>query len=109
MKIQCQTRELLDAVSLVSGVVPGNPTRPVLHSAKLQASRDGLQIIGTDLEVGLQSQVDEVMVDQEGTCLVPCARLVAILREIKDPELTIPRILGRAGQTGPKGRGENPL
>jgi len=88
MKIQCQTRELLDAVSLVSGVVPGNPTRPVLHSAKLQASRDGLQIIGTDLEVGLQSQVDEVMVDQEGTCLVPCARLVAILREIKDPELT---------------------
>ncbi|MEC9476803.1 MAG: DNA polymerase III subunit beta [Planctomycetota bacterium] len=88
MKFQCHTRELLEAVSLVAGVVPSNPTRPVLQSAKLQASRDGLQVIGTDLEVGLQTQVDEVMVDQEGACLVPCARLVAILREIKEQEVT---------------------
>ena len=55
MKFKCHTHELLDAVSLVSGVVPGNPTRPVLQSAKLHATKKGLQVIGTDLEVGLQN------------------------------------------------------
>jgi DNA polymerase-3 subunit beta len=87
MKFKCQTRELLDAISLVSGVVPGNPTRPILQSSKIHATKNGLQIIGTDLEVGLQVQVDDVVVGKEGTCLVPCARLVAILRELQDPEL----------------------
>ncbi|MGE4618653.1 MAG: DNA polymerase III subunit beta [Planctomycetota bacterium] len=88
MKFQCHTREFFEAVSLVSGVIPGNPTRPVLQSVKLQVSRDGLQVIGTDLEVGLQAQVDEVMVDVEGVCLVPCTRLVSILRELKESELS---------------------
>ena len=86
MKFKCQTHELLEALSLVSGVVPGNPTRPILQSAKLQATEKGLQIIGTDLEVGLQVQVDDVVVSKEGTCLIPCARIVAVLRELQDPE-----------------------
>ena len=89
MKFKCHTHELLDAVSLVSGVVPGNPTRPVLQSAKLHATKKGLQVIGTDLEVGLQVQVDEVVVEKAGACLIPCARLVAILRELQDPEFVL--------------------
>ncbi|MDE0960347.1 MAG: DNA polymerase III subunit beta [Planctomycetota bacterium] len=88
MKIQCQARELLEAVSLVSGVVPGNPTRPVLQQARMIATRDGLQVEGTDLEVGLRAQIDEVMVEQEGVCLVPCARLLKVLRESHHPEIS---------------------
>ena len=87
MKIKCHSRQLLEAVSLVSGVVPGNPTRPVLQQARLNATRDGLQVEATDLEVGLRVQVDEVMVEQEGSCLVSCARLLKILREFHDPEV----------------------
>ena len=89
MKFQCHTRDFLEAVGLVSGVVPTNPTRPVLQSAMLLADQRGLQVIGTDLEVGLQAQVDEVMVEKEGSCLVPCARLVKILRELQDTEISI--------------------
>jgi len=89
MKFQCHTRDFLEAVSLVSGVVPTNPTRPVLQSAMLVADQRGLQVVGTDLEVALQTQVDEVMVEGEGSCLVPCARLVKILRELQDSELTV--------------------
>ena len=88
MKIQCQARELLEAVSLVSGVVPGNPTRPVLQQAKISATRDGIQVEGTDLEVGLRAQIDEVMVEQEGACLIPCARLLKVLRESHNPEIS---------------------
>ena len=88
MKIQCQARELLEAVPLVSGVVPGNPTRPVLQQARMIATRDGLQVEGTDLEVGLRAQIDEVMVEQEGVCLIPCARLLKVLRESHHPEIS---------------------
>ncbi|MAJ27950.1 DNA polymerase III subunit beta [bacterium TMED181] len=89
MKFQCHTRDFLEAVGLVSGVVPANPTRPVLQSAMLVADQKGLQVIGTDLEVGLQAQVDEVMVEKEGSCLVPCARLVKILRELQGSDLSV--------------------
>jgi len=63
VKIQCHSRELLDAITLVSAVVPSNPTRPVLQSVRMIASKSGLRIEGTDLEVGLSAQVDEVMVE----------------------------------------------
>ena len=89
MKFQCHTRDFLEAVGLVSGVVPANPTRPVLQSALLVADQKGLQVVGTDLEVGLQAQVDEVMVEKEGSCLVPCARLVKILRELQGSDLCV--------------------
>ena len=89
MKFQCHTRDFLEAVGLVSGVVPANPTRPVLQSALLIADQKGLQVVGTDLEVGLQAQVDEVMVEKEGSCLVPCARLVKILRELQGSDLCV--------------------
>jgi len=88
MKIQCHSRDLLEAISLVSGVVPANPTRPVLQQARITATRDGLQVEGTDLEVGLQVQIVEVMVEQEGSCLIPCARMLKVLREAHDPEIS---------------------
>ena len=89
MKFQCHTRDFLEAMGLVAGVVPANPTRPVLQSALLKADQNGLQVIGTDLEVGLQAQVDEVMVEKEGSCLIPCGRLVKILRELQGADLCV--------------------
>ncbi len=88
MKIQCHSRELLDAITLVSAVVPSNPTRPVLQSVRMIASKSGLRIEGTDLEVGLSAQVDEVMVEEEGVVVIPCSRLHGILRETQSPEIT---------------------
>lgn len=89
MKIQCHSRELLEAITLVSAVVPSNPTRPVLQSVRMTASNSGLRVEGTDLEVGLSAQVDEVMVETEGMVVIPCQRLHGILRETHSPEVSL--------------------
>lgn len=87
MKAQCQTRELLEAVNLVSGVVSSHSTRPILQSVHIEAlESEGLVIKGTDMEVGLSISVDEVHVEEPGTVVVSANRLHAILREARDEQ-----------------------
>ena len=67
MRVQCQTRELLEAVNLVSSVVSSHSTRPILQSIHIEAHEtEGLLIKGTDMEVGLSISVDEVHVEESG-------------------------------------------
>lgn len=81
MKVSSQTRVLQEAVQLVSGVVPGNATRPILTCVLLRADENGLVVEGTDLDVGLSVRVDEVSVSKPGTLAVAANRFHAILRE----------------------------
>ncbi len=100
MRVQCQTRELLEAVNLVASVVSSNATRPILLSVLVRAdglskakgdtgSGAGLLIQGTDMEVGLQVRVDEVMVEEAGAVVIPANRFHAILRESHAEQTTL--------------------
>ena len=89
MRIECQTRELFEAVQLVVGVVSNNATRPILHSVLVKAADDGLSIQGTDLEVGLSVRVDEVDIQEAGEVAIPAARLHAILRELQGESVVL--------------------
>ncbi len=101
MKIQCQAKELFEAVQLVAAVVPSNATRPILQTLLLDAggsagSRNvgggGLVVQGTDLEVGLSVRVDEVLCEEPGRVAIPAGRLQGILRETRSEQVTIERI-----------------
>ncbi len=89
MKIQCQSKELLEAVALAAGVVPNNATRPILQTLLLDASANGLLVQGTDLEVGLSARVDEVLCEEPGRVAIPATRLQGILRETRSEQVTI--------------------
>ena len=89
LKIQCQTKELLEAVQLAAGVVPNNATRPILQTRLLHADSTGLLVQGTDLEVGLSARVDEVIGESEGRAAIPAARLQGILRESRSEQVSI--------------------
>ena len=71
MKIECHTREFLEAVNLVAGVVSSNTTRPILHSVLISAESEQLVIQGTDMEVGLAVRVDGVEVSEPGKIAIP--------------------------------------
>lgn len=92
MKVQCRTRELLDAVTLVSGVIPSNATRPILLDFLLKTENGGLVIQGTDLDVGLSVRLDDVIAEKEGSVVVPAGRFHSILREAHDEEITLEAI-----------------
>ncbi|MHC4991617.1 MAG: DNA polymerase III subunit beta [Planctomycetota bacterium] len=89
MKVICDRAALVDAVSLVGGVVVSRTPTPVLLCIKLTAEEGTLRLAATDLEVGLRMGVDQVDVEEAGEALVPADKLNQIVRACDDPTLTL--------------------
>lgn len=89
MKVICDRAALLDAVTLVGGVVVSRTPTPVLLCIRLSAKDGELTLAATDLEVGLRLSVDQVEVQDEGEALLPADKLAQIVRASDDPTLTI--------------------
>ena len=66
MKLTCDRAELLDAVTLAASVVPARSPRKVLESVLLRASKDGVEVLATDLEVSLRAKVEKADVERAG-------------------------------------------
>ena len=81
MELTCDRKSLLAAVEQAARVVPKTAVRPILQCVLLDARADGVELLATDLEVGLRLPVSGVNVIQPGTAAFPCAKLLAILRE----------------------------
>lgn len=85
MRFSCERDELVRALGAVSGVVAAKGIHPVYESFEIIGTSEGLEILGTDLEIAMRVRIpasDTVRVDQPGTAVVPAQRLVAICREL---------------------------
>ncbi|RMH14850.1 MAG: hypothetical protein D6695_00165, partial [Planctomycetota bacterium] len=94
MKVICDRAALLDAMTLVSGVVATRTPRPQLSCVHLHAElEDGageLALSATDAEVSLVVRLGRVDVEEPGDALVVADKLQQIIRaEENDPTLTI--------------------
>ena len=81
MNVRCPREPLLAALQSASAVVPARSPKPVLTNVKLEATREGVVLSATDLEVGIRIEVEGVEVSAPGAVLLPSGRLTAILRE----------------------------
>jgi len=84
MKLQLDTKKFCDAVQMVSAVVPARSTKPILSNLRINASKDDVELLATDLEVGIRCSVAGVTVRESGSAVVPAAELLSILRETPD-------------------------
>ena len=95
MKAICDRGALLDAVNLVSGVVPGRTPRPQLTCIRLQAASHSsgggmLTLSATDAEISVRLSTTQVDVGQEGELLIPADKLKQIVSaEDQEPTLTL--------------------
>ena len=93
MKFTCPRAALVEALQAVSGVVPTRGIKEVFESVRVEASRkDGLTLLGTDLEVSLRFTVppaDGLEVAEDGVLLAPARRLAAILHELPDGPVSV--------------------
>lgn len=80
---------MLEAVSVVSSVVPSKTTKPILQNVLLRADDDGISLFATDLEMAAKVQLDSVKVSKQGTVLLPGKETSALLRELSDPTVTL--------------------
>ena len=86
MKVIAHTAALQEALNLAGAIVAARTPKPVLQCVKLTAANKMLTVQATDLEVGCTYTITAVEVQEEGSVLVPAARLAGIVRETGDEE-----------------------
>jgi DNA polymerase-3 subunit beta len=81
MKFTITREQLSEGVNAVNAAVPTKTTLPVLANILLEATKDGLRLSGTDLDIAVGTTVP-ASVDQEGAITLPARKLAELVREL---------------------------
>ncbi|MEE8126018.1 MAG: DNA polymerase III subunit beta [Nitrospirales bacterium] len=86
MKIHIAREDLLMALQRVQGVVEKRNTMPILANVLLEAKSEGLDIVATDLEIGMRG-LYKATVQEPGSVTFSARTLFDILKEIRHSEI----------------------
>lgn len=81
MKFTITREQLYEGLNAVAAAVPPKTTLPVLANILLEATKDGLKLSGTDLDIAVGTTVP-ASVDQEGAITLPARKLLELVREL---------------------------
>ena len=89
MELSVRKSDLLRELQLFQGIVERKNTIPILANVLIEANGDGsVQLIATDLEVGLRSQCPAAIA-KGGSLTIPAKKLYEIVRALPDTEIRI--------------------
>jgi DNA polymerase-3 subunit beta len=88
MELVVRKNDLLKELSLLQGIVERKNTIPILANVLLEATKDGVSLLATDLDVGLRSRCDAT-VSKPGTLTLPAKKLFEIVSALPDTEIRI--------------------
>ena len=89
MKATCERDKLLHAFQMAASVAPARSPKPILQNVKLDVTKEGAILMGTDLEVGIRVDVPGVSVASPGSVVLPRDRFGKILTESSDEKLDL--------------------
>jgi DNA polymerase III subunit beta len=89
MRAICHREGLLAACQLASAALPSRDVQPILKNLKAIADDGRCTLMATDLELGIRLDVQGLTIQEPGEAILPASRLIAILREARDNELSI--------------------
>lgn len=89
MRAICHREGLLSACQLASAAIPANKVKPILSNLKAVAGDGRCTLMATDMEVGIRLDVVGLTIQEPGEAILPASKLIAILREARDNELSI--------------------
>jgi len=81
MKFTITREQLQEGLTAVAAAVPAKTTLPVLSNVLLEATKQGLRLSGTDLDIAVSTTV-AADVDADGAVTLPAKKLVDITREL---------------------------
>lgn len=87
MKFTVEREKLLKPLQLVAGVVEKRHTLPVLANVLLKQNKENLVLVGTDLDIELQSKIQVNNSLMPGDITVPAYRFVDICRALPENAL----------------------
>lgn len=88
MKLTIKKEEILRALQRIQGVVDKKNTMPILSNMLLTADGKGVEIVATDLEIGLRGRYD-AKVEQPGAVTVSAKKMFEIVRELPEEDVQI--------------------
>ena len=88
MKLRIARDELLTGLQRVQGVVEKRNTMPILSNILLEAKADGVDIIATDLELGMRG-LYKAAVKEPGSITLSARKLYEILKELPGGEIEL--------------------
>ena len=81
MKLTITREQLQEGLVAMAASIPAKTTLPILSNILLEATKDGIRLSGTDLDIAVSTTVN-ASVDQEGAITLPARKLVEIVREL---------------------------
>jgi DNA polymerase-3 subunit beta len=88
MELVVRKNDLLKELSLLQGIVERKNTIPILANVLIDASKEGISLLATDLDVGLRSRC-EGTVSKPGTLTLPAKKLFEIASALPDTDVRI--------------------
>ncbi|MHC5069407.1 MAG: DNA polymerase III subunit beta [Planctomycetota bacterium] len=89
MKILCDRNQLQEAFSVVAGIAPQKTPKPLLQNVLLEASKERVAVLATDLEISCRILLDSVKTSRQGAALLPARQTSALLKELTDPTVSL--------------------
>ena len=88
MELVVKKNDLLRELQLFQGIVERKNTIPILANVLIDASKDGISLLATDLDVGLRSRC-EGTVNKPGILTLPAKKLFEIISALPDTDVRI--------------------
>src|SRR5512144_1049670 len=88
MKLTIKKEEFLKGLQRIQGVVEKKNTMPILSNMLLTAEGKSLEIVATDLEIGLRGRY-AADVEKTGAVTVSAKKMYEIVRELPDEDIQI--------------------
>lgn len=88
MKLKIKKEEILKGLQRIQGVVEKKNTMPILSNMLLIAEGSGVEIIATDLEIGLRGRYT-AEVEKPGAVAVSAKKMYEIVRELPADDIQI--------------------
>ena len=88
MKFSISKNALLDLLQVVVSAVPTKSTLPILSNVLIEADKEGLTLVATDLDISIRTK-GEAAVKETGSITVPAKRIGEIVRELPDADVNI--------------------
>jgi len=89
MKILCDREKLREGLSIVNNVIPARSPKPVLENVCFVATDDLLELVGTDLEVGVRYSITDVKVSEPGVSVIPARVTLDFIRDLSSETVTL--------------------
>lgn len=89
MKLKCDRAALYEAVQLAGALASTKMAKPILQNVKIVAENKRVDVMATDLEVGIRFRMENVEISRGGGIAVSASRLLGILRESPDDQMDI--------------------